>query len=140
MPYCQKVVQDYLRDQIDGVRIVSNPPPEGSRDTAWVQVIQTGATHNGLDPTDKQIGFYYQFSCYAGEDGGVPEAERLSRKVSAAVTAMLGVFDAPTEDDSDVVVSGAAVENGPLSLPDTDGFEPARDRFLLDAVVYAHTQ
>lgn len=140
MPYAQKLVSDYLRDQLDGVRVVSKPPGENSRTTAWVQVSQIDVNHNTSDPTDKQLGFYFQFDSYAGREGGMPEAERLSRQVHALIVAMEGQFDAPTELDDPVVVSGTQVTAGPRSAPDTDGFEPARDRFLMDAVIYAHTR
>jgi hypothetical protein len=139
MPYAQKLVSDYLRDGLTDTRVVSKPPPEDSRDARWVQVIQLPADHNENDPTDRVIAFYFQFSCYAGAEGGLPEAERLVRRVSELLIAMPGSHDAPTPQDDPVVVTGVQLTNGPGSLPDNDGFEPARDRYITDATIWAHS-
>jgi len=140
MPYMQKVVSDYLRANLGGVRVVSDPPGEGNRDTPWVQVIQLPAEGNDTDPADRLVEFYFQFSCYAGKDGGKPEAERLARAVVDKLrVGFAGTHDAPTDDDLPVAVSCARRYNGPFSLPDTDAFEPARDRYIVEHVLYAHT-
>jgi len=140
MPYMQKVLSDFLRGELGGIRVVSDPPDEDRRDTPWVQVIQLPAEHNENDPVDRLVSFYMQLSCYAGEKGGKPEAERLARRCAALVTqAFSGVYAAPTPEDDPVAVSCARIASGPSSAPDDTAFEPARDRFVLDTIVYAHT-
>lgn len=138
-PYMQKLVSDFLRDNLGGTRVVAHPPAEDARDQGWVWVIQTTVEHNADDPADRLPGYLMTFQCYAGKDGGMPEAERLARTVEALLTKRFsGLFSAPTTADDPVVVSAAKVVSGPLSLPDDAAFEPARDRFVLDALIYAH--
>lgn len=140
-PYMLKVVSDFLRGRLDGVRVVSDPPAEDRRSDAWVQVTQVNVSGNSNDRADKVKEYLMSFSCYAGIDGGKPEAERLARTVWALLRAEMpgDVYDAPTDEDDDVAVSYVSRGSGPLSLPDSDGFEPARDRFIVDAVIYAYT-
>jgi hypothetical protein len=140
-PYMMKVVSDFLRSNLDGIRVVSDPPPEDRRTEAWVEVVQLNVASNTSDPADRVKEYLMQFNCYAGAEGGKPEAERLSRTVYALLrTDFPGeVYDAPTDEDDDVAVSYVSRGTGPMSMPDSDGFEPSRDRFVLDAVIYAYT-
>jgi hypothetical protein len=139
IPYMQKILSDFLRDALAGPRVVSDPPPEDRRDTAWIQVIQTPeATHNLNDPADRLIEFYFQLSCYAGRDGGQPESDRLCRDALAALKEMPGQHGAPKEGETACVVSAAKPLTGPGFFPDSDGFEPARARSIASTIIYAH--
>lgn len=137
IPYAQKVVSDFLRPRL-AVRVVAHPPAEGDRDEPWIQVTQLDAPQAPNDPADRLVEFYFQFDCYAGADGGMPEAERISRTLRDHLHLMPGQHDAPTVDDDAVVVSCVTII-GASSQPDTDAFEPARDRFVVTASVYAHS-
>lgn len=130
IPYGQKLISDYLRGHAAiaalGSRVVSKVPE--STGTAWIQVTQIAADDEA-EPIDHLIGFHMQLDCYAGADGGLPEADLLARTVRAALHDMAGTH-------AEGVVSGVRIL-GHSRVPDTD-FKPARERLVLDVQMFAH--
>lgn len=131
-PDGEKLVSDFLRDHPDlaelGARVVSKTPPD--RATPWVRVTQLDAGQATRDPSDHLVEFFLQLDCYAGADGGKPQASLLTRTARAALQTIAQASHA------DAVVTGCRI-SGAARVPDTD-FEPARERFVLTATVWAH--
>lgn len=130
-PYFEKIVSDHLRDHADvsalGARVVGKTPK--SVTDPWVRVTQLDAGQTANDRADHLVEGYLQLDCYAGADGGQPEANLLVRTVRGALQELPGIYD-------EAVVSSCRI-NGAARIPDTD-FEPARERFVLTASVHAH--
>lgn len=121
-----KAVADYLRG-VPGVPRVVHKTPE-NQSTAWVRLVQLDA-RSASQPIDHLIRYLLQLDCYAGEEGGYPEARDLSNTVRTALKAMPGTH-------GDVVVTGAECV-GHRFIPDPD-FTPDRDRFALTFYLWAH--
>jgi len=134
-PYAEKVISDYLRED-PGVaalvdrRVVGKTP--ASTDNPWVRVTELDDRAVGGSRSDHLHEFYFQFDCYAGKDGGQPEANLLKRTVRKALVEM------SEADHEGAVVSGVDIR-GSARLPDDDVDEPARERFVLTANVWMHS-
>lgn len=132
IPDAEKLVSNYLRNHFDvaalAARVVGKTP--ATTTTAWVRVTQLAANADLDSRADHLVNFMVQLDCYAGSTGGQPEANLLARTVREALHEM------PDETFVDAVVSSARFV-GMLRLPDQD-FEPARERVVLTAQVYAH--
>jgi hypothetical protein len=131
-PRMQKLVADYLRAvepvaDIIGRRVVAKTPDTTAE--PWVRLTQLAAPQTPGSPVDYLVAYYFQLDCYAGKDGGEPEAETLQAAVCDALVAI-----ADTEHDGAQVTAGR-VESA-HSRPDTD-FTPARERFIVTATVHA---
>jgi hypothetical protein len=128
----EKLVSNYLRHRTDvtalQTRIVGKTPNDTDR--SWVRVTQLDAAQGQQDIADHLVEFYFQLDCFAGREGGQPEASLLARTIRAALT------EIPAEH-SEGIATGARI-NGSARIPDTD-FEPARERFTITATVWAHT-
>jgi methionine synthase I (cobalamin-dependent) len=122
IPDIEKVCADYLRAHADVValntRIRVTTPPDKS--TSWVLITKIDAPQ--VNHPDHLVQFMVQFDCYAGATGGVPEVNTLERTVRA----VLGTL--PN--------AGVQILGGPRQV-DT-GMEPARDRVILTAYIWAH--
>lgn len=134
IPNGEKVIADYLREHDDvaaivGRRVVSKTPE--NTDSPWVRYTQIDAPSTGSP--HHLIEFYFQFDCYAGKDGGQPEASLLARTVCTALAEI---------DGEDYQADGAVVKgvrpNAGLRNPDSDPFTPARERFVSTALVWMH--
>jgi len=121
----EKLVAFYLRER--GFRVVGEPPSD--RDSAWVKC-QLITTDNRTRP-DYLVRYLIQADCYAGKDGGLPEAVTLALDVRAALEELVG------ERDQGTVTASRNV--GQLRSPDaSQAFEPARERVILQQEVFAH--
>lgn len=129
IPDIEKVVAYYLRESDDFDSRVVGKTPDSIADS-WVRLTVLDAPQSPGSSTDYSVAFYLQFDCYAGATGGQPEASELARTVRSL---LMDIADA---DHSGAIVSGARV-NGYARIPDT-GLEPARERFVLTATVWAH--
>jgi hypothetical protein len=131
IPDMEKVVSDYLRAdpnvQAVASRIVGKTPATTTE--PWVRVTQLDAANDPTSRVEHLIAYLMQFDCYAGSEGGQPEANLLGRIVRASLILMPGVHDS-------VVVSSTRIVSDPR-IPDTD-FEPARERRILTARIHAH--
>lgn len=135
IPDIEAVVGPYLRADtdvtalVDASRILGQAP--GTTDDAWVRITQLDA-RNQTEPVDHLILFMVQLDCYAsktGLDGSQQkEATLIARTVRASLKAAAGTHD-------DTVITGVSVSQS--RQPDTD-FEPARQRVILTAQVWAH--
>lgn len=126
IPNGEKVVADHVRDAT-GYRVVSKTP-----DTIvdpWIRYTQLDARQ--IRRPDHLVEFYIQFDCYAGKDGGQPEATAIGRELRAALQEL------PGTSDDEVVVSEVRI-NGDARIPDLD-FEGARERKVLTALIYMHS-
>lgn len=128
IPDVEKVLAKYLRAQT-GERLVGKTPDD--TDESWVRLVRLdaraaeGARHEHL------IEGYVQLDCYAGEDGGQPEANELGREIRAALA------DAPNHSHEDVTVTGVEIRSD-ARMPDQT-FQPSRERVVLTAVVWMHS-
>src|SRR5262245_30283939 len=147
----ERLIGRYLRDYPGlGVRVRGTPPSDDERATSWIMLTQLDADNDaGIGP-DYLITHMLQFDCYAGEDGGQPEAVRLGGSVREALAQLNyggsfagtvlggsivgGTIVGGTIPGGTGVVSGLRF-SGHARVPDTEGFEPARERVVLDALV-----
>jgi hypothetical protein len=133
-PYAEKILSDWLRAhvelaEIDGVRVVGKTPEDDA--TPWVRLTQLDAQSQGSP--HRLVEFYVQLDCYAGVEGGQPEANRLAQAVFAA----LADLDGANHQAEGAVVTASRPNMG-LRRPDDDGFNPARERFVSTAFVHMH--
>ena len=132
IPDAEKITGKYLREHpaiIDlDARVVGKPPD--SRETPWVQITQLDAPKETGSTPEHLISFMLQFDCYAGADGGQPEAALLGRTVRALLTVM------PEAAHEGAVVTQARLLSH-ARIPDRD-IEPARQRVILTADVRMH--
>lgn len=130
-PNAEKVVADYLRAHPDVAaitgRIVEKTP--NSMDTPWVRYTQLAKPAMGNHRSDHALSPYFQFDCYAGKDGGQPEASLLARTVRAALVELRGAIGG-------AVITGVEIR-GDSRQPDTQ--LDSRERFVLSAVVHLHS-
>jgi len=126
IPDLEKVASAWVRDRL-GVRVVGKPPADTA--APWVQVVQLDAGQEPGSRVDHLVSFLVQFDCYAGADGGQPEANGLGRLVRATLQELGGVRD-------DTVISAVRVV-GDARIPD-ETFEPARERRVLTMAIWAH--
>jgi hypothetical protein len=131
IPYAEKLVSDHLRSYpgVEDLEARVRGTTPDTLDEPWVRVTMLDASQT--DVPDHLVGFYFQFDCYAGKEGGQPEASLLARTVREALTNLEGTF-------TDGTVSGVRI-NGQARIPDPDADEPARERVILTATVYAHS-
>lgn len=143
IPDAERLVSDYLRmlpelavlvpSPVDAARarIVGQPPRENG-DVAWVRVTKLDATATGqLRREERLVSYMLQFDCYAGSEGGHPQATAIGLAVRAAIV------DVPNRAHEGVVVTLATIV-GDIRLPDT-AYEPARERVVLTADIRMHT-
>jgi hypothetical protein len=127
----ERLVSDWLRNDTDVAaivdrRVVGKPPSDIG--PPWVRVTLLDAPQE--DTSDYSSGYYLQLDCYASNDGGQPEAFTLGRAVRAALVAL-----ARTTSELGIV-SGTQI-NGHARVPDA-ALEPARERVIITATVWAH--
>lgn len=128
----EKVLSDYLREHppieaLDARVLGKNP---ARRDTPWIRVTQLDASAVNASRTDHLVEYFVQADCYAGSEGGQPQANLLARTAREALRVL------PAADLDGVVVTSVEFI-GMLRLLDTD-FEPARERVMLSALVHMH--
>lgn len=118
----------YLRDE--NFRARNTKPDEEHRVEPWVEIHLVNAPSDDVIPVDYLIGFLIDFNCYAGQNGGQPEARGLVGAVRDALDLMRKTsFD-------DAVVTSVKFLSMPR-VPDTE-MEPARERYVLTARIHAH--
>lgn len=132
-PDAEAIIGKYLRSQPAlkalGARVLGEPPDD--RSTPWVQVIQLDYKAIGDSRSDHLLEWFGQLSCYAGATGGQAEASKLARTVIAEIVNLA------EEEVEGATVTGARIVSAPR-IPDTDGFEPARERFPVSVEIYLH--
>ncbi len=121
----EKVVADHLRDAV-GARVVARTPD--STAASWVRLTMLDAGQTQSRP-DHLIPCLFQCDCYAGREGGQPEAMALSWSIRGA---LLGLVDV----ELDVVVTETRII-GHSRVPDRD-FTPDRERVQVTARVWMH--
>lgn len=131
----EKIVTAYLRDDnavaaLVERRIVAKTPD--SLAEPWVRLTLLADPQDFRSQHDHLREFYLQLDCYAGATGGQPEALSLYEAVRAAILAI------HTGDHTGATISAGRI-NGGARIPDTD-LEPARERFVVTATVYAHPE
>lgn len=136
IPDPEKVVADYLREIPDILAItedrrVGSTTPKSGTDKPWVRYTVIDDSAVGGHRSDHLTGAYLQFECYAGKDGGQPEASLLARTLRAALTA-LGRGEGSV---SGATVSGVEIR-GFSRQPDTQLND--RQRFIVSAMVWLH--
>lgn len=127
VPNVEKVVADYLRETIDA-RVVARTPDNQA--DSWVRLTMLDAS---AASQDHLIAFLVQLDCYAGRDGGQPEAMTLARDARASLRDMR---DADPSDTGEVVVSEVRFV-GMARIPDQE-FTPDRERVILTARIWMH--
>lgn len=127
--YPQKIVGKHLRTAIAPYRVVSSPPSEIS--TGWVHLQLLSQPQDPVAPVDWLRECYFQLDCYAGHDGGWPEADTLAEAVREAWMEMRGVHDGG-------VVTNVRIEGGSMQEASEPPFEPARPRMIVTATAWIH--
>jgi hypothetical protein len=131
----EAIVGSYLREHADlkalKARVLGQTP--STTDKPWVRITQQDLRNvTGTRKAEHLVAYWLQLDCYAGAKGGQPEAQALNAAVRAALVAI-----------TDASLAGAvATDVEFLSNPRIadDDFEPARERFVLDAEIYMHPQ
>lgn len=128
IPDVEKVLTTYLQPKVTGLGAKVRGRTPSSTAAPWVRLSVLDAP--ARDP-DHLVGAMVQLDCYAGSDGGQEEASLLARTVRAALqsSTIAGTHDG-------AVVTGAALSSY-LRNPD-QVFEPARERYILTAMVWVH--
>lgn len=135
IPDPERVIADYLRDQPDVLAIteqrrVGSKTP-ASTDLPWIRYTAFDAPAVGDHRADHLIAAFVQFDCYAGREGGQPQASLLARTVRAALTA-LGRGEGTV---SGAVVTGVRIRGfGRRPDPQLDN----RERFIVDTTIWMH--
>jgi len=127
----EKIVGDYLKDQpaVEALkaRVVSKTP--STLDLPWVRItLLTPTNVTGTTRVEWLMAYYLQFDCYAGRDGGRPEAFALAAAVRSALVEM------PTVELPDAVATDAAFPSMPKE-PDPD---IERERYVIDGELWMH--
>jgi hypothetical protein len=128
------IVRSYLLEQPSvqslQARVVGKTPESTAK--PWVRITLIDPQNaTGINRIEHLVSYYLQFDCYAGADGGEPEAFELAKAVRSAL-----IEDLPGSVLEEAVVTGAiAVSMHPM--PDTD-LDDARGRFILDVEIYMH--
>jgi hypothetical protein len=135
IPAGHKIVSDYLRGHSGlvelGARVVSKTPDEDKRGAPWVRVTQLDAPDRSV-PVGHLFEFYFQLDCYAGSEGGMPEADLLARTVCTALNALNGA----NYSDQGAVLTGSHSNAGRGGRD--DDLTPAREYYLATASVWMH--
>lgn len=128
---CEALITAALNDapelQALGAHVVGATPD--STEAPWVKLTQVTA-RDSSKRLDWLITFTLQFDCYAGADGGKPEANDLARTVRALLREL------PATGAPGGVVTEVEFISMP-HLPDDD-FSPARERYALTADITVH--
>lgn len=122
----EKIVADHLRSDA-GARVVAHTP-ENTADS-WVRLTMLDAAQTQPRP-DHLIACLFQCDCYAGKDGGQPEAMALSWAVRASLLSLVGAALTVTVTETKII--------GHARLPDQD-FTPERERVEVSARVWMHS-
>jgi hypothetical protein len=128
VPDIEKLVTLHLRGVLTTRVEIATPK---NRSTPWVRVTQLDG--RSRDIADHLVAYTCQFDCYAGDvdrQQQIGQANTLGREVRAELHGLPGTHD-------DGTVTGVNVYNH-IRIPDTD-FEPARQRVILTATVWAHS-
>lgn len=120
----EKIVGDYLRAAPAVTADVVGRTPASTKSAAWIRLTLIDAPDGGDD--DYFVPYLLQLDCYKG---GQAEVWALAIATRAALKAMPGT-------QADAVVTAVRFTST-LRLPDQD-FEPARERVIITANVYAH--
>ena len=129
IPDIEKVVAKYLRDEAAFDSRVVGKTPDSIADS-WVRLTVLDGAQEQTSVADRNVAYLIQLDCYAGASGGQPEASTLARTVRSLIVT---IADA---DHADAIVTGARITTF-ARIPDT-GLEPARERFVITATVWAH--
>jgi hypothetical protein len=126
----EAIIGAYLRSQpelVDLEASVLGSTPD-STGKPWVRVtLLDPENRTGTRQVEHLVGYYLQLDCYAGVEGGRPEAWALAQAVRQALV------DAPASD-----VDGAVVTDvEPLTMPRSPDpeLQPTRERYILVVIV-----
>lgn len=122
----EKILSKYLRDQT-GERVVGKTPEK--TDDSWVRLTLLDDPAVEGHRSDHLIEAYVQLDCYAGKDGGQPEANELSLAIRAALV------DIPNHTLEGATATGATARR--RRSPDPE-FTPSRERVIITARVWLH--
>lgn len=128
----ERLVSGYLRAHPDvialGTRVRSTTPGEQTGGVAapWVRVRMLDSRR--VSRANWLINYMVQLDVYAGATGGQPQANVHALTIDAVLDAM------PGEHTEGVVTKATTAL---ARIPDGD-FEPARERVIITAEIYAH--
>jgi Protein of unknown function (DUF3168) len=128
IPDMELIVTAYLKGET-GERIVAEPP--SNLDTPWVRLTLLDAANEAASRHDHLLAHMLQLECYAGSTKNGAQAE--AHDLCVAVREALGQMEG---EHGDAVVTAVRFA-GMVRVPDTK-LEPARQRYILTAHVYAH--
>lgn len=117
---------------ITGARRVVNKTPN-STDAPWVRLTMLSASSRHR--LEHLIESYFQFDCYSSKAGLNGSQQADAARLALAVRA--AVMDMENASLSGLTVTGAEIR-GHARVPDSVVGEPARERYVLSAVVWCH--
>lgn len=136
IPDIEQIVADYLRGHPDVASLVEEVVTRtpDSVDTPWVRVALIASP--AADDADHLISALMQFDCYAGVSNGREEASRLARTIRAVLVGLVGIHG--NEHNGPAVITGVPPRLVSASRIPDDMLDPARERVVVTATVYAH--
>lgn len=144
IPDGEKIIGAYLRTNSDitgfasgsGARVVGKTPD--SKAAPWIRLTQIDAYNDANVTPDYLITYFLQLDCYAGDSGGQPEAQQLGRVARAVLAGLDGANQTLGDSIGGTAVISRVRFTNMMRLPDDQGFEPARERIILDTLVTMH--
>ena len=137
IPDGEHLVSTFLREHPAvvelGARVVGRSPSNTT--LPWVRVTVLDAPQEDGSDVDHLVEFFLQLDCYAGKTGVDGSQQAEATLLARTVRQALPELRAATLEDA--VVSRVQVGGG-ARVPDQD-FEPARERVILTARVWAHS-
>lgn len=132
IPNAEKIIAAAVRAATD-TRVVGKTP--SNTDDSWVRLVQIDAREVDGARHDHLVEVLVQLDCYAGTEGGQPEATALGRAVRAALK------DLPNNAHEGATITGSAIRRH-QRLPDAQLQDAvtggSRERVILTAVVWMH--
>jgi hypothetical protein len=132
IPAAEAVLTTYLQAAVDslGAEVVDQTPNDTSN--PWVRLTLLDAPSDGI--TDHLIANYVQLDVYAGDSG--EDSHEDASLIARTVRAALVTIHQATHDGA--VFTGPARIDGYTRSPDDSVDEPARERYIVTATVWAH--
>lgn len=126
----EKVLRAYLNTQDLGVKIAGENPKDTEQ--GWLKLTQLDDRAVGVEEADYFHNHHIQVDCYASVNGtaGQDEARDLYIATRAAIVCM------KYADLEDAVVT--TVRFGACPRVPDEAFNPPRQRYIIDAHIYAH--
>lgn len=138
-PDLEQIVGGYLRGHSAvsalTTRVVARTPSDTG--PAWVKYGLLGERPARGSSVLHLVGYVMQFDCYAGRTRNEREAAfRLAATVKAALADLVGLYG--DVSNGPAVITGVPADRLSSSRIQDDSLDPALERYIVTATVYAH--